>query len=355
MKEISKLQAALSENLSWHGARITFLALFLVALFRVRTVNQDELAGAFSSRARVESNRKRLKRFFCEFEFDEDEIARLVMSLAAIPEPWTLSLDRTNWSFGSVHFNILMLGVVHEGIAFPLFWTMLPKRGNSNSDERMDLLDRFERVFGHIQVDCLTADREFIGQEWFSYLLLSPRIPFRIRIRYDQLISSQTGKSRRTGYDQFRSLVPGQVKILSKKRWVLRRKLYVVATRLGDGELLILVTDSRPQTALRDYARRWGIETLFAALKTQGFNLEATHFRDAHRLGKLVALLAIAFTWAMRAGLWLHQKKPLKCKCHGRREKSLYRLGLDFLRHLCMDFALHRDDFRQALRLLSPY
>lgn len=354
MREINKLQAALSEHLSWHGARIKFLALFLVALFRVRTVNQAELAGAFASRTKTASNQKRLKRFFSKFEVDEDEIARVLVALAGIPEPWTLSLDRTNWSFGSVHFNILVLGVVHEGIAFPLLWTMLDKQGNSNSDERMDLLDRFERLFGHVQVNCLTADREFIGQEWFSYLLLS-RLPFRIRIRYDQLISSQTGKSRWKGDDLFRSLAPGQVKILSKKRWVLKRKLYVVASGLADGELLILVTDSRPQTALSDYARRWGIETFFGALKTRGFNLEATHFRDSHKLGKLFALLAIAFTWAMRAGLWLHERKSLKLKSHGRREKSLFRLGLDFLRRLCLDLTLHRSDFRRALQLLSPY
>lgn len=299
------------------------------------------------------SNRKRLKRFFSEFEFDEDEIARLVVGLARIPEPWTLSLDRTNWSFGSVHFNILVLGVVHEGIAFPLLWTMLDKRGNSNSSERMDLLDRFERLFGDVKVDCLTADREFIGEEWFSYLLLS-RIPFRIRIRYDQLISSQTGKTRLKGCDQFHALTPGQTKILSKKRWVLKRKLHVLASRLADGELLILVTDSRPQTALRDYARRWGIETLFAALKTRGFNLEATHLQHSHKLSKLVALLAIAFTWAMLAGLWLHLRKPLKLKSHGRREKSLFRLGSDFLRRLCLDFSLHRSDFRHALQFISP-
>ena len=35
-----------------------------------------------------------------------------------------------------------MLGIVHEGVAFPLLWTMLDKRGNSNSDERIDLLER---------------------------------------------------------------------------------------------------------------------------------------------------------------------------------------------------------------------
>ena len=68
------------------------------------------------------------------------------MSWSQIPHPWTLSLDRTTWSFGSVHVNILMLGIAHEGVAFPLFWTMLDKRGNSNSDERIDLLEHFERV-----------------------------------------------------------------------------------------------------------------------------------------------------------------------------------------------------------------
>ena len=354
MNEINKLQAALSAHLPWHGARIKFLALFLVALFRVRTVNLAELAGAFRNRAKAESNSKRLKRFFSQFEVNEDEIARVVVALAGIPEPWTLSLDRTNWSFGTVHFNILMLGVVHEGIAFPLLWTMLDKQGNSNSSERMDLLDRFEKLFGHIKVDCLTADREFIGQEWFSYLLLS-RLPFRIRIRYSQLISSQTGKTRLKGCDQFLALIPGQVKILSQKRWVSKRKLHVIASRLPDGELLILVTDSRPETALNDYARRWGIETLFGALKTRGFNLEATHFRDSHKLSKLLALLAIAFTWAMRAGLWLHHQKPLQLKSHGRLERSFFRLGLDFLRRLCLDFSLHPTDFRHALQLLSPY
>jgi hypothetical protein len=354
MEEINRLQAALSPYLSWHGARLKFLALFLVALMRVRTVNLSELAVAFASRAKAESSEKRLKRLFTKFEFEMDEIAQLVVNLAQIPQPWVLSLDRTNWSFGSVHFNILVLGVVHEGVAFPLLWTMLDKQGNSNSDERMDLFDRFERLFAGVKVDYLAADREFIGGDWLSYLMLS-RIPFRIRIRYTTYISSQTGRSRFRGDDIFQSLTHGQMRILSHKRWVWRRKLHVVATRLEDGELLILLTDSQPKTALADYARRWGIETLFAALKTQGFNLESTHFRSSERLNKLLALLAIAFTWAMKTGLWLHQEKPVKLKSHGRPEKSLFRYGLNFLRSLCLNFSLQPSQLRQALQLLSPY
>ncbi len=100
----------------------------------------------------------------------------------AIPEPWTLSIDRTEWQFGACTFNILMLGVVHEGVAFPLVWCLLDKRGNSNSIERMKLFDQFLEYFRERDKSCLTADREFALQAWFGYLLGEPLTPFRIRI-----------------------------------------------------------------------------------------------------------------------------------------------------------------------------
>ncbi len=49
---------------------------------------------------------------------------------------------------------------------------MLDKRGNSNSDERIDLLERFEQLFPEAQVHCLTEGREFVGRQWCSYLML---------------------------------------------------------------------------------------------------------------------------------------------------------------------------------------
>jgi hypothetical protein len=76
-----------------------------------------------------------------------------------------------------------MLGVVHKGVSFPLFWWMLDKKGNSNTDERIDLLGEFFLAFPEVQVTDLTADREFLGQEWFEYLLEHSKLPFRIRIR----------------------------------------------------------------------------------------------------------------------------------------------------------------------------
>jgi hypothetical protein len=45
-----------------------------------------------------------------------------------------------------------MLGVVHNGVAFPLFGWMLDKKGNSNTDERIDLLGEFFSVFPEVEV-----------------------------------------------------------------------------------------------------------------------------------------------------------------------------------------------------------
>ena len=114
MSEITRIQRALRPHLSWHGAHLRFLALFLVALFRVETVNLNKLASVFASHAKSDSNHKRLTRFFRQFTMDFDELAVAIVKWSQIPQPWTLSLDRTTWSFGQVDFNILMLGIVRR-------------------------------------------------------------------------------------------------------------------------------------------------------------------------------------------------------------------------------------------------
>ena len=110
-------------------------------------------------------------------------LAKAVITLIDIPQPWVLSTDRTEWSFGEKRFNFLFLGIVHDGIAYPIVWTTLEKKGNSNGDERMDLLDRFYELFPDAEVAYLSGDRELVGKRWLTYLLIEPVIQFRLRIR----------------------------------------------------------------------------------------------------------------------------------------------------------------------------
>ena len=60
MNQINLLRQTLKPHLGWHGARLSFLALFLIALLRVKTINLTELATGFRSKAQVDSNAKLL-------------------------------------------------------------------------------------------------------------------------------------------------------------------------------------------------------------------------------------------------------------------------------------------------------
>jgi len=118
------------------------------------------------------------------FALDGDLVVRLVFSLLPEWDKVKLTIDRTNWQFGRPDINIFMLGVVYRGTAFPLLFAMPPKRGNSNSAERIALVERFIRLFGSHCIECLVADREFAGEKWIGYLNQNG-IRYHIRIRND--------------------------------------------------------------------------------------------------------------------------------------------------------------------------
>ena len=146
---IRELKSVLAEHLPWHGARIDFLAQFLLALLKVRSVSLAELATGFGGPAQVESHYKRLQRFFRGFAFDQATLARLLVRLVGVGDgPWRLTMDRTHWRFGKTDLNVLVLGIAHRGIALPVFWSVLDQPGHSDTPERIALMERFLRVFG---------------------------------------------------------------------------------------------------------------------------------------------------------------------------------------------------------------
>ncbi|GFI52961.1 hypothetical protein IMSAGC021_01270 [Muribaculaceae bacterium] len=126
-------------------ARIKLLAFVLHALCIVLTVSLHKIASAMPTGVERDSNLRRLQRFLAGYALNLDLIAKVIPALLPVKTGLVLSLDRTNWKFGEVNINILMLGVTYKGVAFLLLFTMLDKRGNSNWKERAQLIDRFIR------------------------------------------------------------------------------------------------------------------------------------------------------------------------------------------------------------------
>jgi len=173
--------------LGWHGARIKFFVRLICTLIKLQTISYIKLSEGLGGKAKIESNLRRIQRFFAEFDLNLDTISTLVFKLLPLPAPYTLSMDRTNWKFVGLDFNILTLSVCYQGLSIPLMWMILPKNGNSNTHERKQLIGRYFRLFGADSFECLLADREFVGKKWFAWLI-GEKIKFHLRIRENMWI-----------------------------------------------------------------------------------------------------------------------------------------------------------------------
>lgn len=316
-------------------ARIKLICLFITALCKVKTINYDRLASAFDTKAAKGSSYRRIQRFMSGFDLPMKIISGLIFSLLPEKENLTLVLDRTNWKFGTKNINILMLGVSYKNVAFPLMFTMLDKRGNSDTQERIDLINKYLDWFGSHTIDCLLADREFIGVDWLAFLN-DNQIRYYIRIRNNFKVYSFQKQEEIPVFWLFNHLKLNEFyhypKIVNLHGQLCYLSGCKTMDREGKKEFLIIVSFNKPEQAILAYKQRWQVETLFKALKTSGFNIEATHVTDQKRLERLFLLTMIAFVWCYRIGDYCDQNiRKIKLKTHGRKSISIFKYGLDLL------------------------
>jgi len=344
------LTNVLKLHFGWHLARVKCLSCLIIALFKVKTVNFVELATAFSGSAKVASHYRRIQRFFKEVNLQPEPVARWVTSLLPY-DRFILSIDRTNWMLGCFAINFLVLSAVPQGTAFPLFWILLPKKGNSNTKERIQLINQFLDILGRHKINYLTGDREFIGQEWFDYLVKN-QIQFRLRIKKNMMISRSNGRLS-PAENFFRSLPLSTECQLVGRRFVCGHLLWVTGMRLLSGDSLIVVACDDSAQVMNDYAKRWKIEVLFESLKSRGFNFEDVNLKDKESLKRLLGVLTIAFCWAYHIGAWLNEIKPIRIKKHQRPAKSVFRYGFDWIRHLLFNPENKQFELQQVFMLLQ--
>lgn len=335
LAKYSELQEILGKELPINAARIKFIVLLMTSLIKVQSVNFERLAQGFDNPIAISSNLRRIQRFFASFLLERDLIARLLFKLIPFTGPYQLTLDRTNWKFGQTNINILVLGVIYRGLSLPLLWTFLgDKRGNSDQEERIEIMQRFMRLFGCQAIEFVVADREFIGDIWWQFLI-DHKIRFFIRMRENmKVVIPHKGEVK--AFWLFHNLplhtayfYPKIVQV--KGIWVYLSGMKYLNHK-GNIEYLIVASFEKTTQALDFYKRRWQIESMFKAFKTAGFNLESTHLTHYDRLDKLLMVVALAFVWAYKVGIHLHNNtKQLKLKNHGRFEKSFFSYGLEAL------------------------
>jgi len=299
---------SLKNHFSFNKSRLKVLSCLIVGIIRSRDVNLVKLASYQSSDA---------------------------------TEPllgYSLAIDRTNWKFGKTHINILTVGIVIGKVSIPLVWSTLPqtsKRGNSNTKQRIALMNRVLKVLPAKDIYCFTMDREFNGDTWLKWLD-EKGIAYVLRLRKNNKVNGVDAKNSRS---------TRQVKKWERKE-VFGLQLYFACKfiKKGRADYLYVVSNTfSPLEALEIYKSRCSIEVLFGHLKKKGFNLENTHMSDREKINKLVAVLALAFLFTLGWGLLLKENRTLSAY---QKRKSVFRLALDLLNSMFSYPSKHKEKIK---------
>ena len=299
--------------------------VFLHCILSSRTVCLYKCRDKIAGNSKKEAKYSQLIRLFKISNLDKiiSGISLLIVDLLfPSKDNIYLVMDRTNWKFGNRHINVLVLGFLfhNNSIFIPLVWVDLGekrKRGNSNYEDRKNLIDKFLNLVGnnasgrHSARFVLMADREFLGADFWAYLK-DKNLHFVIRIRqftYLELCSQCFNLTKKE------VVVWIQKEVARKGTLVFdlpfEGKVYrVVVVKNAQkypkkgNEYLFLLTDLKNETEiLAYYAFRWKIECCFKSLKTNGFNLEEISFKDQQKIDCIFAMAALAYVFAIQEAI----------------------------------------------------
>ena len=216
----------------------------------------------------------------------------------------------------------------HDGVGIPIFWDLLDnKSGDSNTQNRKDLIGKVISLIGVDRIAVIVGDREFIGHEWFKYLKDND-IPFCMRMPKSHLITL-----RNTNSYSVIELLSTQTERYYQDCMIDGVWCNIMLKKLPDGDFLILAGNLLAKQLGGFYRRRWSIEVFFQSAKGRGFNLENTHLKSSEKIKKLIVFVSIAVGICINIGKHYHKKvQKIKIKKHGYKSNSFFRKGLDILR-----------------------
>ena len=325
----SEIRRILNENqIVKNASRKEFLGLYIPALVQSNSVQFIKTAKFLNSEVKVQSNMTRIQDFYREVEINYDFVAILLLTLLPKNKKLRICIDRTEWDFGKTQINILMVLVGCDDFQIPFYWEMLDNNsGNSNSSNRIDLLEKVFKIIDKKRIGLMVADREFIGHKWLKWMKDQGLI-FCVRVPKSHHIHRLNGETLKAE-DLSKSFPNGTylVDCMVDNVW---GNVYIKP--LPDGDILFLFGNCNPKFIAQLYRKRWVIEVCFQNLKTRGFNLEDTHLQDLKRIQKLIAMVSIAYAFCVSLGIYVNRKvKKIKVNADNYKVNSFFRTGMNMI------------------------
>lgn len=312
------------------------ILLILVNLLqKLKTVRLEELARRFPYPIHLRSRIKKLQRFLSLEQFNIKTLWFPIVS-DCIKEKWhqekplSLIIDRSQWRT----INLLMVSLVYNSRAIPIYFTLLEHKGNSNFEEQKQVLEPALTLLNKSKIIVL-GDREFCGVELAQWLV-QQGVSLSLRLKKNEYVELEENiwfQLKELGLAPGISLYYQGIKVTKTRgfggfnlaaKW---RRNY--GPNKSKEPWFILTNLPSLAEAISAYTQRMGIEEMFRDFKGGGYNLEETRVNNS-RLMSIILLICLAYSDATFKGEKIKSKGVAKYVTRPTETKRTYRRHSSF-------------------------
>ena len=278
------------------------LVIIIKLLPNSKTIRLEELARRFPAPIKLRSRIKKIQRFL---SLPQLKIKTVWLPIVKewVAKGWSkqqtiyLAIDRSQWR----EINLLMVSIIYQRRAIPVYFELLEKKGNSNLAAQKRVLKPAFNLLKNYQI-VLLGDREFCGVELGKWLLKQKSVSFALRLKKNEYAELETDiwfQLRDLGLSPGMSVYFSGVKVTKTKgfggfnlaaKW---RKNYLHNSSSEPWFLLTNLPDL--DTTINAYSQRMGIEEMFRDFKLGGYNLESTRV-TGNRLISIILLICLSYS-----------------------------------------------------------
>lgn len=291
------------------------LTMLVALLQKERQVSLERLATLFAQPIQFESRRRNLQRFLLLPQLSAKAVWFPILKYWLKQhfergQRVLVVIDRTQWK----HHNLLMVSVVYQKRAIPVYWQLLDKQGQSSLAEQKAVLRPVFTLVRHYRPVVL-GDREFHSVALADWLR-QQRVHFVLRLPKSTTVEPfpHTGYTRLDELPQFPGIAVHEVQVQVTQqqgfgRFNLVTRWQRVYRQGKANQVWYLLTNlDTLEDALNCYAKRFSIEPMFKDFKSGGYHLEDTQL-TGQRFLAILLLIAIAYTLATDQGNRIRQKQ----------------------------------------------
>ena len=286
--------------------------------------------------AKPASLEKRMQRFVKNEQFDVEinymPFAELILDHLA-DKPLLLAIDGSNIGRGCM---AIMVGVIYKRRAIPLAWLVYKgKKGHTTAERHIAAL---QKVFPLIPKEAhvvLLGDGEYDDIELLEWVTEHTDWEFVVRTAKNILITHAGSQY------PLQELCAGRGSCTAAPNALFTAKEFGPVLAIAwwgkpyKNPIFLISNCASLQLACQYYRRRFRLETLFSDKKSRGFHIQKSHLSDPARLSRLLLTTSLAYIWLIHLGMMVFQdesKRSLIDRTH-RTDKSLFRLGLDWVKY----------------------